>query len=252
MYIDLCIVSSDLNKNYIGLYPFVKKAWGKLGVKTLLILVANGIPDHLIEHKDDIILFEPIENMHTAFQAQTVRLLYPALIPNKNIIVSDIDIIPLNKNYFIDNIKLVPNNSHIIFRDSYIKQNMYAVCYHLSNSNVWKNIFNISNIDEIRNTMRNWYNIEYSGEKNCAGWFTDQYMLYKYINQNISNSVVVLKDADMNFKRLDKREKKYIVDNKDTVLNDVQNNIYTDFHVIRPYQKHISLINNIIDSINFD
>ena len=146
MYIDQCIVSSDLNKNYVGLYPFVKKAWEKLGVKTMLILIANEIPNHLIEYRDDIILFEPIENIHTAFQAQTVRLLYPALISNKNIIVSDVDIIPLNKNYFIDSIKSISNDSHIIFRNSYIERNMYTLCYHLSNSNTWKNIFNISNI----------------------------------------------------------------------------------------------------------
>jgi len=250
MYIDLCIVSSDMNKNYVGLYPYVRKAWNKLGIKTMLILVSDVIPNFLIEYKDEIILFEPIKGIHTAFQAQTVRLLYPSLIHNKNVLISDMDIIPLSKKYFVDNIRDIQENNHIIFRNSYMEQNMYAVCYHLSHSDIWKKIFNISNLDDIKNTMIKWYDPNYTGSKNCTGWFTDQLVLYTYINQNIPDQKIILDDNKSGFKRLDKRNKQYIVSNREDILKDINKSVYSDFHVIRPYYKHIPLINNIIDSIN--
>ena len=243
MHIDLCIVSSDLNKNYVGLFPFVKRAWEKMGIETLLILVANHIPDDLINYRDNIVLFEPIENIHTAFQA---------LIPDKNMIISDIDILPLDKNYFVNRIKEIPDGSHIIFRDSYIEKNMYAVCYHLAHSFIWKNIFGISDISDVKKTIKDWYNEKYDGSKNCEGWFTDQHMLYKYINQYDGNNLVILKDSDTNFKRLDKRDKKYIVENKEQVLDNIQKNTYTDFHIIRPYQKYTNFINKVIDTTNYN
>ena len=48
----------------------------------LLILINDKIPDYLLKYKNDIILFKPIENMNTAFQAQCIRLLYPCLLNN--------------------------------------------------------------------------------------------------------------------------------------------------------------------------
>lgn len=250
MYIDLCIVSSDSNEKYVGLYPYVKKAWNKLGIKTMLILVADTVPINLTEYKDDIILFKPIENIHTAFQAQTIRLLYPSLIPNKNILISDIDIIPISKKYFTDNIKNISNNIHIIFRNCYIQQNMYAACYHLSHTDMWKKIFNISNMDDITNTMKKWYNDDYTGTKNCPGWFTDQQMLFKYINSNIPNNIIILDDSVTGFNRLDKRKKQYIVDNRENVLKNVGNGMYSDFHIIQPFKKYVKLIEAIINLIN--
>ena len=33
MHIDFCLLASDLNDNYYGLYPYVKKAWKKIGIE---------------------------------------------------------------------------------------------------------------------------------------------------------------------------------------------------------------------------
>lgn len=250
MIIDFCLLASDLNENYYGLYPYIKKAWSKLGIPTKLILISSFIPDILEKYNDDIILFKPINNMHTAFQAQTIRALYPCIFENKNIIISDMDIIPLNKTYFIDNIINIPNDKFIVFRDAYINDQMYAACYHLANSNLWKKVFSINTVEDIKNKLLKWYDTDYSGQKNCKGWFTDQKMLFKYLNKYANTDLLILEDNNMKFNRLDKRKKKFILDNLDLVYDNIKNNVYSDFHIIRPYTKYIPIINKIIDLIN--
>lgn len=250
MHIDFCLISSDLNEKYVGLYPYVRKAWNKIGIKTKLVLISENIPSFLNDYSDEIILFSPLENMHTAYQSQCIRLLYPCIFEDKNILISDMDIIPLSKKYFFDSIEHISNDKFVIYRDSYIKDNMYAMCYNIANSSVWKNIFSINTLDDIKKTLRLWYNEKYDGIKNCDGWFTDQQMLYKYINNYDKNNIIILNDSKLQFNRLDKRKKTYIVTHVNDVYNDIKNKCYTDFHVIRPYYKYISLINNVINLID--
>lgn len=249
MHIDLCLLATDLNKLYYNLYPYIKKAWNKMNIDTKLILISNFIPDILKEYSDDIILFKPIDNIHSAYIAQVIRILYPCLFINKNILISDIDIIPLNKNYFNnDYIKNISNEKFIVFRDVYIKTNMIAICYNLANSNVWKKIFKINNEIDIINKLKEWYNPEYDGKKNCLGWFTDQKILFKYLHFN-EKYVIYLNDKDLKFNRLDKRNKKYIIDNLNLIYNNIKSGYYTDFHIIRPYHKYTVIIKRILDLI---
>lgn len=249
MHIDLCLLATDLNKLYYNLYPYIKKAWNKMNIDTKLILISNFIPDILKKYSDDIILFKPIVNIHSAYIAQVIRILYPCLFINKNILISDIDIIPLNKNYFNnDYIKNISNEKFIVFRDVYIKKDMNAICYNLANSNVWKKIFKINNEIDIINKLKKWYNPEYNGKKNCLGWFTDQKILFKYLHFN-EKDVIYLNDKDLKFNRLDKRNKKYIIDNLNLIYNNIKSGYYTDFHIIRPYHKYTVIIKRILDLI---
>ena len=105
MKITKCLVACDLNPTYLEFYPLVRKYWKNIvGIDTILILIADEIPYDLKEFSDEIILFKPVENIHTAFQAQCIRILYPSIIgSNENIIISDMDLIPLNKKYYIEN-----------------------------------------------------------------------------------------------------------------------------------------------------
>ncbi len=47
------------------------------------------------------------------------------------------------------------------------------------------------------------------------------------------------------FKRMDKKQKKFILSNIEGLKKDIQNKIYTDFHFIRPYSKFHKCIKNI-------
>ena len=76
MKIDVVLVSSNDNKEYYRFYPYIKPIWEKvLQCKCILIYIGTVLPNELEKYRDDIIMFEPIENLHSAFIAQNIRLL---------------------------------------------------------------------------------------------------------------------------------------------------------------------------------
>jgi len=242
MKIDCVVVSSNLNETYLSYWPRVYESWLKLlGVGTYLVLVADSIPDEL-EYPERVILFPPIENMSTAYQAQCVRLLVPALLNNLTVLVSDVDIVPANESYFVDNIKNIPDDHFVSYRDAYFKNSMCAICYNAAKSNTWGEIFGISRREDVSSKLKEWYNPQYDGKKNGPGWYTDQQTLFKILHEwekteNGAGRWNVLKDSETGFKRLDKRQRQYISHFSDTLRDELRRCIYTDFHMIRPYTK---------------
>ena len=127
MKIDKCLVACDLNKIYTDFYPLVKKYWKHIvDIDTILILIADDIPSELKEFSEDIIVFAPIPDIPTAFQAQCIRILYPALL-NNNIIISDMDLICLNKRYYVDNVENFDESNFIIYRDVISEYKQYPM-----------------------------------------------------------------------------------------------------------------------------
>lgn len=251
MKIDYVLVSANVCGHYLELFPLVFRIWKeRFNIYCYLILISDHIPLSLEHFSNYIILFPPIEGINDIFVAQTIRILYPALFDNKNILISDIDIFPISDNYFIKSIEHISDDKFVTYTDRYVKQNMYAICYNVANSNTWKEIFKINSIDDIVRTLRNWYNVKYDGTKNCEGWFTDQLKLYEIVNKWKQERVIILKDRDLNFKRLDKRHRNNIVKNIDLYKKNLLT--YTDFHCIKPYSKlkHyiLVIINEILNS----
>ena len=236
MKIDIVLTACNNNDRYLDLYPYVYKIWKKkFNLDCYLILISDKIDDKLIDYKDYIILFKPIENIDSAFISQTIRILYPSLFDNKNILITDMDIFPISYSYFIDSIKNYSNDSFITYTDRYIKDKQLAICYNLANSKTWKNIFNINNIDDINNILKEWYNKDYTGMKNCPGWKTDQYKLFEYVQKwnNVNNKLVILNDKILNFNRLRKKRvaRTYITENFDIVKKKILTSTYTDIHI---------------------
>lgn len=240
MKIDLVLTAGNLNSHYTKIFPLIYKIWN-IGFKlpVYLILVSNNIPDYLEEFKEFIILFKPIDNINDIYIAQFIRILYPALFDKKNILITDLDIFPVSKNYFIKSIEKYDDDKFITFTDRYIKQNMYAICYNVANSNVWKDIFNINSIEDVKRIIIDNYNELYTGRKNCEGWYTDQKTLFKLVNlwNKKTNNLIILKDDDLNFKRLNNRsrDKKNIIPNFQNILDNIDK--YSDIHCIKPYSK---------------
>lgn len=252
MKIDLVLTACDMNDHYLRLLPHVFKTWkAKFGLDCNVVLIGTEIPDFLKEYGENIILFDPIPGIHTAFIAQVIRILYPCIYDNKNILITDADIIPISKAYFIDSVEKLNNDAFICYRDAYLKQKMLAICYSIANASTWKDVFGINSLDDIRTTIKNWYNPKYTGAKNCDGWFTDQQKLFEHIMnwKNKTDRLVILRDPDIKFKRLDKRQRVYIINNLDKVKTDILNGVYSDFHVIRPFNSYKSIIDSLVDII---
>ncbi|MEM3062866.1 MAG: hypothetical protein QW303_04910 [Nitrososphaerota archaeon] len=253
MKIDLVLTASNINDHYIHLYPLVHRVWKeKFNLDCYLILVADKIPDFLETYGNHIILFKPIAGLNTIFIAQVVRILYPALYENKNILITDVDIFPISYEYFIDPILSVPENNFVSYRNKFLNRKMVSICYNLANSNTWKEIFQIKKMDDVITLLKMWYDDGYTGEKNCKGWFTDQIKLFEYLDRWRRSNIgrwTIFDDRELNFCRLDKRQRSYIIHNYSRVKEDLRNKKFTDFHSIKPYSKYKYLIEEIVDII---
>lgn len=239
MKLKYCLVACDLNNKYLHYYPFVKKYWKNIvGIDTILILISDHIPESLLEYKDDIILFEPIDNIPTAFQAQCIRVLYPCLIDTvENIIISDMDLIPLNKKYYVDNISLY-SNSFVVYRNVIEEYKQYPICFCSASPYIWKEIFNIHSIGDITKTLIEWYkdiNDYQVSSPYSIGWACDQLKLYEYVNK-WNKSIIKLSDDITGFKRLDRMEIVDIKNNMDFYKKKIINGYYSDFHLPRDFE----------------
>ena len=91
-------------------------------------------------------MFEPIDNVLTSFTAQFIRLLYPCILNYKNgVIITDMDMIPMNRTYYTENIKSFDNNKFIYFRENVLfEHKQLAMCYNVAVPKIWKDIFKIN------------------------------------------------------------------------------------------------------------
>ena len=116
MKLDCVLTAVNEKQIYIDFIPFFIKAWKKLYplVDIKIILVADKIPDNFLKYKNNIILFKPLDNIFTAYISQYIRLLYPCILKYKNgVLITDIDMIPMNKTYYTVNIEKHDNDKFI-------------------------------------------------------------------------------------------------------------------------------------------
>ncbi len=240
MKINKVIISSTVDKNYLDFWPIVKKAWESLDIEPILFLVTKkDIPDL------DCNTFH-IDKINDVFTAQNLRLLVPSLYPDDVCMISDIDMMPLSKKYFLDSINNIKNDKFVIFRSDATPESMLPICWNSALGSTWGKIFSVNDIDEIKNTLIQWYPEKYKPFK--KNWYLDQIQLRNHINnyeKKESKNVIYFTDEELNFKRL----------NRDTIDDDLASfkinpEPFVDFHMPRPYSKNKELINEVFE-LNF-
>lgn len=200
----------------------------------------------------------PRRNILTSFTAQYIRLLYPALLNYENaVMITDIDMIPLNKNYFNKHIENVDNNKFICTRGNIFHETpkQIPIMYNYATPKTWSEVFEIKTIDDVKNRL-----IEVFRENTCGNdkksfergsgkeWGLDQIDLYKYIHKwkyktdrfNTSN------DSFCGFDRLNRD----INGVKNLNVSKIKNNKYTDFHMPVPFSKYSSVINSVVNNLS--
>lgn len=278
MKLDCVLTAVNDNPLYIEFIPIFIKTWNKLypGVDVKIILISNKIPDEYMQYKDNIILFEPLDNVLTSFTSQLIRLLYPCILNYENgVMITDMDILPMNKTYYTEYIKDIDNSKFVYYRgDICGDDKQLAMCYNVSTPNVWKEIFNIHSVEDIKKLIQliSDNNIIREGHGN-VGWDIDQRFLYLRVMEwkNKTNNVVFLFDKDTNFSRLSRHDftmskiNNVIIDNKVFLVEginatklvldanarkrDIKNYIsegyFSDFHCYRPMNMYSDINNEI-------
>lgn len=244
MKLDCILTSVNENKLYIDFVPIFIKTWNKLYpyVDVKIILIAKTIPENLLVYKNNIILFEPI-NDKTGFTSQFIRLLYPCILNYKNgVLITDIDMLPMNNAYYTENIIEYDNTKFIYYRGNVcFNFKQIAMCYNVATPQIWKDIFKINSIDDIviyikKITDKN--SIQ-EGHGNI-GWSIDQETLYNKVTEwnKITNNFVCLNETRTGFKRLDRNRFNLSDIN---IKQNITNGYYSDYHCYRPMSKYFDI-----------
>jgi hypothetical protein len=201
-----------------------------------------------MEYKDNIILFEPIENVSTSFTSQFIRLLYPCILQYEHgVMITDIDMLPMNRTYYTEHIKSFDNSKFIYLRENVCFEcNQIAMCYNVAVPSVWKDIFEIGSLDDIRNKIQHTFqtNTIIEGHGN-VGWSIDQIVLYEKVMNwnNRTNNLICLKETDTGFRRLDRHT--FVLD--EHIQNNISSGLYSDYHCYRPMRDYSEINYNIYD-----
>ncbi len=206
--ISYALTAVNDNPKYTRFIPLYIKVWKKLypDIKPVILYIGHE-NEELDEYKNYIIYIDPIEGLDTAFVAQTIRILYPSLLDNTGaVVISDMDILPGDGKYFSHHISSYNKNTFISYRPKHVvAHNQIAICYNAAYPEVWRDIFNIHNLDDIVKFLQKNYRNHYDGIHGGKGWYSDQEILYQYVTewQKKGNNLIYLGDNTTNFKRLD-------------------------------------------------
>jgi len=245
MKLDCVLTSTNDNPLYIDFIPIFIKTWNKLypDVDVKIILISNIIPDKFIEFKENIILFKPIDNVLTSFTSQFIRLLYPCILNYKNgILITDMDMMPINNTYYTKNIIEYDNNNFIYYRDNFsFEYKQIAMCYNVATPTIWKDIFKINSVSDIINYIKKINNENTIKEgHNNTGWCIDQITLYNKVMEwnKKTNCFVRLNEQKTKFNRL--HRDRFNIDDVN-IRNDISTGKYSDYHCYRPMNKYYSI-----------
>lgn len=233
------LVACDLNARYLESWELVARAWPAVaGVEPLLVLVADeaSAPPQLLAD-ERVHLFEPLPSLHTAFQAQCIRLLYPALVESDGaILISDMELVPLDPRYFRDPPELLDERLFVAYRDLELERRQVVMPYNAARPEVWADVFGIETIDDVRARLEGWgTELEYDAVRGGHGWYTDQEMLYATLMpwHERTGRLWIFDDEYTGFRRLDRPDVADGLTNQVRVA--IRSRRYTDFNSLVPH-----------------
>jgi hypothetical protein len=247
------LLACDLNRDYLDFWPSTRQAWKEIvGLDAILVLVA---PDDLIpaELRGDpaVIPFEPIPGVHSAFQAQCVRLLYPALLETDGaVIIADIDLYPLRASYFYEPIASLDERFFVVYRDERFNRGEVDILFNAALPTTWADVFGVATPEGVRSELERWADgLEYDGRRGWPGWYTDQRTLHQKLASWPARPerLWVLDDQYCRYRRLDRLE----LSNEDGLeaprVEGIRRLEYSDFTCLVPYAEHREINDRVLE-----
>lgn len=248
MKVGTILTATDLNPLYCDFIPIFIRAWKKLLPESdiCIVLIANEIPSKFLEYSPYIRLFPPIPGIHTAFQAQCIRLLYPRQIQrNEGVLITDMDMLPMNRTYYVDTIAKTSNDTFVVYRDVCLPGEI-SMCYNIACPGIWQSMFGN---EDITTLLQSWYkNTNYSGDHGGPGWGTDQVILVNTFNTWKGNKQI-FNDRVTQFQRLDRSQHMSFFSNRIKLQMMIHSGFFTDYHCLRPYTEHREINDFIVSCL---
>lgn len=238
------LLACDLNRDYLDFWPNTRRAWREIaGIDPLLVLIADTgeVPSDLADD-ESVIAFPPLPDVHTTFQAQCIRLLYPALVETGGaVIISDIDLYPLRPSYFHNPPALLHDQFFVTYRDTRLHRHEIGITFNAATPGTWAEVFHVDDLDDIRRRLREWSQTrEYAGRRGATGWYSDQHLLFEALTAWPARTERhwTLDDDYCGYNRLDRIE----LVHEDGLLPHRRHGIralkYSDYNCLIPYAEH--------------
>lgn len=237
MKIGTIVTATDVNPLYCDFIPNFVAAWKALVPEAdiCIVMIADAIPEAFRAYSPYIKVFPPIPGMHTAFQAQCIRLLYPREVTrDSGVLITDMDILPMNRSYYVDSIREAPADAFVVYRDVCLPSEI-SMCYNVAHPAIWSSVFGTTPTADL---LQEWYRPSgYDGNHGGAGWNTDQLILVKAFNEWRGRKIV-LNDRITRFSRLDRGMPMEIWEREHArIRNRIIAGKFADYHCLRPYKQ---------------
>jgi hypothetical protein len=251
------VLACDLNPEYLGFWPSTKRAWREIAaVEPVLVLIAEPeqVPQEL---RDDaaVVPLAPVDGVHTTFQAQCIRLLYPALLETDGgVLISDIDLYPLRPSYFHDPVRLLDERFFVTYRDTRLHRGEIAITFNAAAPATWGDVFAVDGAAAVSERLREWAaRYPYDGRRGEAGWYSDQHILFDALQAWPAHGERhwTLDDDYTRFNRLDRLE----LVHEDGLLPHRRRGLralrYSDYNCLIPYTEHRA-VNDLVLELGLD
>lgn len=247
------LLACDTNPRYLECWELARRAWPAIvGIEPRLVLVASEeeIPANLRE--DELIhVFEPLADLHTAFQAQCIRLLYPALLDAPGaVLIADMELMPIDPRYFHGPLAGLDRSLFVAYRDVHLPRGEIAIPYNAAAPTTWAEIFGILGPEDIRARLREWgRGLAYGGTRGGAGWYTDQIVLHDVLIPwgSRSRRLWVLDDQFTGYRRLEREEIEAAGGLTPTVRRRIRARRYTDFNCLVPHGRFRAINEEVVE-----
>lgn len=239
MKIDYAIIGSDLNPLYLDFWPTVSKVWKKIfNITPVLGLICDENSDFIEDEFGLVKKFKSIGEIDEGFQSQIIRHWLPKEL-NGNIIISDIDIVPLSRQYFIDQVNNFDDEKFYIMSSDHFECNRnreIPMCYNIANSNFYAEVLELD---------RSWPEFCLKLNEMKLGWTTDQKFLWLKVQSQLYRNpekIVSLNRGWSNYanNRIDR-----LFWNYEPSL--VKAGYYIDSHLLRPYSLYKNQVDDLIN-----
>lgn len=237
MDIKYAVISSNNNPEYLDFWPYVSRAWKRIGIEPVLFYIDSSYNTKVEDHGKTY-FFESIPDWTVVQQAQSIRL-WASKVLDDNFIISDMDMLPISEDYYkrgaseIGDTGIVSYSSDIIKYRWYRTNPQYPMCYLAGDTISFNNILELDRFPDHKEFLR------YLKSLNIR-FGTDQKFFY---NQSQKNRHIKINHLERGW-----IEEKYATRRLDKVIwpkNDYNVEEYIDCHLPRP----LSVNRNMCDEL---
>jgi hypothetical protein len=250
-FFDCVLTAVNNNPQYYQFVPNFITCWRHLfpEIEIKIIFINNELIPELEPYAEYITLFKPLENINPVYTAQNIRLYYPAILNKKGVLITDIDLCPMNRTYYESPLKNnILDDTFVSYRPKgCVGHDQIAIPYNIASSKMWSKLTGVNSIENVKEKLIQFYPENY-GEK-CEppldwlrkGWYRDQEVLFKLVEtSNIKINYV----GDKNFNRLDRLNQ--TLEKMTKVICNIKSGIYSDFNNIRNETENYKELNKLV------